>query len=85
MISEDGEIAHIDFGCIMNKEPRLRTFLDISNSDYWFGRHAIKFNETILRPLLNDEKNIEKPFNDAGYKKLIDACMDGFFGLRSKI
>ena len=75
MISKDGEIAHIDFGYIMNREPTSRNL---------FGGHTIKFNKTILMPLLNDEKNIDKPFNDIGYQKLIDSCIDGFIALRSK-
>jgi hypothetical protein len=75
MISKQGEIGHIDFGYIMNKEPISRKVL---------GKFTIKLNGTIIGPLLNDENKIQKPFNDEGFKKLIDACMDGFIALRSK-
>ncbi len=75
MISKKGEIGHIDFGYIMNKDPISRKVL---------GNFTIKLNRNLIGPLLEDKKKIKKPFDDKGFKKLIDACKDGFIALRSK-
>jgi predicted unusual protein kinase regulating ubiquinone biosynthesis (AarF/ABC1/UbiB family) len=75
MISKNGKIGHIDFGYIMNKDPISRKVL---------GKFTIKFNGTLIGPLLKDENKMQKPFDDEGFKKLIDACMNGFIALRSK-
>ena len=43
----------------------------------------IKWNRTIVSPILKDQNMKEKPFNDEGYLKLMDACGEGLIALRS--
>jgi len=60
----------------MNKEPISRKLL---------GSQTIKFNSIMIEPLLENETNIQTPNNDDGYKKLMNACIEGFMALRSKL
>ena len=71
MISEDGFIFNIDYGFIMGDEPKKRI------------APQIKWTEDIAKPILADEKKFKAPFDDSGYKKLMEVCCEGFRILRS--
>ena len=75
MITNDGNIFHIDYGFIMSEEPKKFLLLRLAPE--------IKWNRTIVSPILKDQNMKEKPFNDEGYVKLMGACGEGFIALRS--
>ena len=75
MLTDDGIIFNIDFGFILNDEPKRIGGYRLAPE--------IKWNEKIAEPLIENASNLRNPFKDAGYNKLMEACTEGFLSLQS--
>ena len=77
MITPDGIMFHIDFGFVMNDEPKQVVNLRLAPE--------IKWSSDLVEPILSNSKNINNPQADENYKRLMGNCCKGFLILRSKI
>lgn len=77
MITNEGIIFNIDYGFIMNDEPKQIGGFRLAPE--------IKWTSEIVEPILSnvDATNLSSPFEDEAYKKLMNACCSGFHVLRS--